>query len=66
MKKADRNIHGLDFGHMKYDANGFIDHKHYQQLGRRLSVGSIGNLFDQAGRHLSRDYLSGFRRLHQR
>jgi len=66
MKKADNTFHGLNISHMKYDANGFIDHNHYQQLGRRLSAGSIGNLFSQAGRHLSRDYLAGFRRLHQK
>ena len=57
---------GFEQGPMKYDANGLIDYDYYQMKGRRMQAWTMGSLLQQAGRHLSRDYLAGFRRLHSR
>jgi len=66
MQTSDIAGEGFGQDHIKYDANGLIDYDYYQMKGRQLQAWTMGSLLQQAGRHLSRDYLAGFRRLHSR
>ena len=66
MNTQSAAFNGTDLSNLKLDEDGFIDYDHYELEGRRLQARTVGSFFQQAGRFLRRDYLHGFRRLHQR